>query len=192
MATATATYERHRSYFNQGGQYSGFADTIGIYDNLSMAGTLAGAATSTYAAYAGSLPTQTVQRLPMGAESFRNVVGEARIAGRVAAGVGVIGIATDAAYFGHYLAEGDNAGALLSGGNVAYGIAGMALGGPVGLAFGGAQVAVNGGLYLYQRHQDSVDRRNTLQSAQASQDAMATAQRVGADIAAQMIEKGCK
>jgi RHS repeat-associated protein len=193
LASAQATYNKHSSFFAPGGQYQDFADSLGAYDSLAMAGTAAGFATSTYALYAGSLPTQTSRLLPMGAESFKNVVGEARMAGRVAGGLGIVGVATDAAYFGNSIAEGDGAGALLSGGNVAYGTTALLLGSnPFGLAFAGGQVLVNGSLYIYQSRQDSINQNNTRQSAQSSLNTIAAAGRVGAGIAAEMAAKGCK
>jgi len=192
MATASATYQKHLNFFQAGGQYHDYADMLGAYDHLSLTATVSGAVIGTRAFYLSNLPTQTTQRLALGAETFHDVALAAKGASRLAAGVGIVSIGIDVAYLAHYGVERDGAGALLSIGNIGYGAAGLLIGGPIGIAFGSAQLGVNGALYLYQRHQDGINRQNLRRSAQSSQDAMNSARQVGEKLAAEMAEKGCK
>jgi RHS repeat-associated protein len=193
LAQAQSIAKKNQAYFNPGGQFSSLAASgaLGDFDHISMAGTVGGFGVAVWTDQVSHLPTQTSANLGRGMTGYKNVVGQARFVGGVARGFGFAGTALDAASFIEATERGDGAGMLLSGGNVGYGIAGLALGGPFGLAAGGAQLLVNGSLYLYQQHADARDFVNTFASAQSSLSALQNAQTQVGQISREMAEKGC-
>lgn len=103
------------------------------------------------------------------------------------AGAGIDGYA-----FGDAIIEGDVEGVLLSGGNIGTGVGAAALGGPLGLAVAGGQLAVNGALAGYEAYHALQNYIGELSAAGSAHTTRLKAAAQIADLEQQFKDNDCK
>jgi RHS repeat-associated protein len=179
-----------RSYLGRSAVPSSGGSSLSGLDNTNTILTVTGAAAGYGAYQLGRVPTQTAINGPLGLTGYRNVVGQANLAGKASTGLGYAGVAVGVVSTIDSYANNDTGGTISNAAGTAVSVLAL-VPGPIGVIAGAGGALVSGSMAYLQSSVDAQARMDTILRAQETIKRMQRADDKIQDILADMDDKGC-